>query len=188
MGELLGFSGSRWGSNQVSLLSHCCQPSSSNNSNRLLVTTSPVHQNKTPQQEKKSPAVGPASRDNRHYNTSKETHPNHDPDPTQRQDGNVVFVSPRLKRQCKSTPTRSDRPFPLSLTNDSSGDASVGDSANRSSSSPSWACRNSGSCHHHGSKPAQHKPKRTRIRIKSEANSGAVWMPSLVIICQVELE
>lgn len=23
---------------------------------------------------------------------------------------------------------------------------------------------------------------------KSEANSGAVWMPSLVIICQVELE
>lgn len=188
MGEHLGFSGSRWGSNQVSLLSHCCQPSSSNNSNRLLVTTSPVHQNKTPQQEKKSPAVGPASRDNRHYNTSKETHPNHDPDPTQRQDGNVVFVSPRLKRQCKSTPTRSDRPFPLSLTNDSSGDASVGDSANRSSSSPSWACRNSGSCHHHGSKPAQHKPKRTRIKIKSEANSGAVWMPSLVIICQVELE
>lgn len=45
---------------------------------------------------------------------SKETRPNHDPDPTQKQHANLASVSPGPKRQCKSGPTRSDRPFPLS--------------------------------------------------------------------------
>lgn len=86
---------------------------------------------------------------------SKETHPNHDPDPTQKQHGNLALVSPSPKRQCKSGPTRSDRPFPLS-----------------------------GSCHvttteanpHTTQKPNEQKSK------KSEANSesrGAVWMLSV---------
>lgn len=153
----VGFSASRWGSNQVS------PPSTLINSNRLVSTTSPVQQTKTPQQEKVAPAVvGPASRGNRHSD-SKQRYPSKS---RSRPDAKAAWEL----GLCLSKPEATMQIRPNTDTE-------------RSALSSLWLM----SCDHHGSKTrTQHKAKRTKIKkIRGELR---VARSGLDAVCQVELE
>lgn len=76
------------------------------------------------QNTKKFPAVGTSSCGHRHSETSKETYPNHDPDPRQQQADSLGLCLFTDQRQMQTGPnTGPIGPFPLN--NDSPGDAST---------------------------------------------------------------